>query len=109
MVSIADIRHIALRLPGAYEHPSYGGRPSWRTKPRMFAWVREKPEALVVWVDSIGERDARIAAEPHKFFKTPHYERHPILLVHLDHVDEIEVTELIGESWTIRAPELAQH
>ncbi len=104
MVSHDGIREIAFGLPGAFERPSYGGRPSWRTKTRMFAWVRDDPEALVVWVDSEAEKQALIAAEPGKFFTTPHYDGQPIVLVALDVVDAQEARELVTESWRLRAP-----
>jgi len=99
-----DVRRIALGLPGAYERESFGGRPSWRTKPRMFAWIRDDPEALVVWVESPEAKDALISGEPPKFFTTPHYDGHPIVLVRLEAVDGDEATELITESWRLRAP-----
>jgi hypothetical protein len=104
MVSEAELREIALGLPGAFEQESYGGRPSWRTKPRMFTWLRDDPEALVVWVDSEEEKQALIAAEPAKFFTTAHYDGHPIVLVHLEAVDAAEAAELVTESWRLRAP-----
>lgn len=91
MITPAVVRRIALSLPGAYEQASHGGRPSWRTKPRMFTWIRDDPEALVV-------------SEPDKFFTTPHYDGHPIVLVRLDAVDAREAAELITESWRLRAP-----
>lgn len=72
MIEPDDVRRIALALPGAYEQSSHDGRPSWRTKPRMFTWIRNDPEALVVWVESVEEKQALIAAEPDKFFTTPH-------------------------------------
>ncbi len=99
-----DVRRIALGLPGAHEQESFGGRPSWRTKPRMFAWIREDPEALVVWVESPEAKDALISAEPRKFFTTTHYDGRPIVLVRLEAVDHAEATELITESWLLRAP-----
>lgn len=99
-----DIREIALALPGATEKPSYGGRPSWRAGPRMFTWIRDDPEALVVWVADEGEKRALVASEPEKFFTTPHYDGQPIVLVRLDAVDRDEATELITESWRLRAP-----
>ena len=104
MVTWDDVRSIALGLPGAFEHASYGGNPSWRTKPRMFTWIKDDPEALVVWVDSEEEKDALIAAEPRKFSTTPHYDGHPIVLVDLVAVDVDETAELITESWRLRAP-----
>lgn len=103
MVTAAEIRRIALALPGAYEHPSHGGRPSWRTKKQMFAWIRDKPEALVVWVDSLDEKEALLEQEPRVFFTTPHYDGHPMVLVRLDAVDPRRAERLITESWNLRA------
>ena len=74
-----DIRVIACSLPGAFERESYGGCPSWRTPARMFAWIRDDPEALVVWVESPEAKDALIASEPGKFFTTSHYDEQPIV------------------------------
>jgi hypothetical protein len=62
VISHDDVRRIAGSLPGAYEHASFGGRPSWRPTPRMFAWIRQEPEALVVWVSSGEEKTAMIAS-----------------------------------------------
>ena len=104
MVTEDDVRRIALSLPEAFEQESYGGQPSWRTKPRMFAWIRDDPEALVVWVESEEDKHALIAAEPGKFFTTPHYDGQPIVLIHLKQVGANEATELITESWRLRAP-----
>lgn len=104
MVTIDEIRSASLDLPGAFEQESYGGQPSWRTKQRMFTWVREDPEALVIWVESIEEKEALIASEPAKFFTTPHYDGNAIVLVRLDAVDAVEAAELIAESWRLRAP-----
>lgn len=104
MITLEDVRAIALALPGAYEQPSYGDRPSWRTKPRMFTWVREEPEALVVWVASIDEKEALLASDPTTFSTTAHYDGTPIVLVDLDVVGHEEAAELITESWRLRAP-----
>ena len=104
MVTHAEVRKIAMGLPGTYEQASHGGQPSWRTKPRMFAWIRDEPEALVVWVESEEDKYALIAAEPKKFFTTPHYDGYPMVLVQLKAVKVDEATELITESWRLRAP-----
>ena len=107
MVTWDDVRRIALELPGAFEQESYGGQPSYRTKPRMFAWIRDEPEALVVWVDSEEDKHSLVASEPKKFSTTPHYDGHPIVLVNLKAVGVREATELITESWRLRAPKKA--
>lgn len=104
MLTTDEVRAIALGLPGAYEQSSYGGRPSWRTAPRMFTWIREDPEALVVWVSSLEEKDALLASDPATFFTIDHVDGHPIVLVRLDVVDHDEAVELITESWRVRAP-----
>ncbi len=92
-----DIRGIARSLPGAFERESYGGRPSWRTSPRMFAWIRDDPEALVVWVESLEAKEALIAAEPGKFFATSHYDGQPIVLVRLEATEVDEARELVTD------------
>lgn len=104
MVSYDDVRRMALDLPETIEKPSYGGQPSWRTKQRMFIWIREDPEALVVWVDSEEDKLALIDADPDVFFTIDHYDGHPIVLVRLDQVEAEEARELITESWRLRGP-----
>ena len=94
-------------LPGAEERASYGGRPSWRTPQRMFTWIREDPEALVVWVESVEDKQALIESEPATFSTTAHYDGQAIVLVDLGAVDVAEATELIIESWRLRAPKRA--
>lgn len=70
----------------------------------MFAWVRESPEALVVWVESVEDKFALIDSAPDRFFTTAHYDGQPIVLVRLDTIDADEVAELITDSWRVRAP-----
>jgi hypothetical protein len=102
VVSYDDVRAIAMSMPGAEERPSHGGQPSWRTKKRMFTWIRQDPEALVVWVESEEEKFALVESEPAKFSTTPHYDGYPIVLVDLAAVDEQEARELITDSWDLR-------
>jgi uncharacterized protein len=80
-VGIDAVRRIALALPEAYEQASYDDRPSWRTKPRMFAVVGEDRGKLAVWVASLDEKDALLASDPAVFSTTPHHDGHPIVLI----------------------------
>ena len=107
MITIDDIRRIALALPGATEKPSYGGRPSWRTGQKMFCWVREDPEALVLWVDSVEEAEMLIETSPDQLFTTDHYDGHAMVLGRLELLDVNEATELITDSWRLRATKTA--
>src|SRR5437763_10007106 len=103
MASEEDVRRICLSLPGAVEKP-YAGLPGFRVRDRLFARIREEPDALVVWRPEITEKEALIASEPEKFFQIPHYEGHPAVLVRLEAVDVQELEELLTESWALRAP-----
>lgn len=103
-MTIDEVRAIAGALPGAYEQASYDDRPSWRTKPRMFAIVADDVRRLAVWTESVEEKEAMLASDPQVFSTTPHYDGHAIVLVDLDRVDGSELTELVTESWRLRAP-----
>ena len=104
MATEADVRRIALALPGAFEKASYEGQASFRTKARIFAFLTHDPKGLLVWVDSKEERDAFVASEPDKFFTSRHYAGQPAFLIRLEAVGIDELTELITDSWLLRAP-----
>lgn len=103
MVSEEDVRRICLSLPEAVEKP-YERLPGFRVKGKLFARIRERPYALVIMRPDIAEKEALIAAEPEKFFQTPHYEGHPAVLVRLEAIDIDELEELLTESWALTAP-----
>ncbi len=104
MISHDDVRSIALSLPETHEHASYGGRPSFRTSARIFCWIRDDPEALVIWVASLDDKDALIAGDPAIYFTTDHYDGSPVVLARLDTIDPDEATEMIVDSWRLRGP-----
>ncbi|CAN5162483.1 MmcQ/YjbR family DNA-binding protein [soil metagenome] len=103
MVDEQEVRRITLSLPETTERASYG-MPGFRVKDRLFARIMEPGDALVIWCADEAEKLALAAAEPAKFFTTPHYDGHPILCVRFDGVDRRELTELVTESWRLRAP-----
>lgn len=102
MASEADVRELALSLPATTEKPSYG-TPGFRVRDRLFARIREEG-VLVLWRESEEEKEALVEAEPEKFFTTPHYDGYPNILIRLDAVDREELSELLEESWRLRAP-----
>ena len=103
MASEQDVRRICLSLPETTEKP-YAGLPGFRVKNRLFARIRENPDALVVFRPDVQDKEALIAAEPEKFFQIPHYEGHPAVLVHLEAIEVDELEELLTESWELNAP-----
>ena len=109
MATEADVRQAALALPGAYEKASFDDAPSFRTKPRMFCWIRTDAgtghqPTLVLFVASVEEKEALIAADPDVYFTTPHYDGHAMVLARLDVISVTEMTEMITESYRGRAP-----
>ena len=105
MVTEDDVRRVALSLPATIEKTSYG-TPGFRVKDKLFARIREEDDVpvLVVWVADEGEKQGLVSSEPEKFFTTPHYDGHPIVLVRFDGVDIEELRELLTDSWRLRAP-----
>ena len=103
MVTEDDVRAVALSLPETTERPSYG-MPGFRVRDKLFARIREEGDVLVVWCCDLDEKEGLIASDPGKFFTTPHYDGHPTVLVRFGAVELDELTELLTESWRIRAP-----
>lgn len=98
-----DVRRIALSLPETTEKSSYG-TPGFRVKDRLFARIREEGDVLVLWCADEGEKTGLIAADPDKFFTTPHYDGYPLILVRFEAIGVPELTELVTDSWRLRAP-----
>ena len=104
MATAEDVRRIALSLPETIEKPWFG-TPGFRVKDKGFLRIRSEAEgALVVFVEDLAEKEALLASDAEKFFTTPHYDGHPTVLVHLEAVDVDELTELIVDSWRLKAP-----
>ena len=100
MATEDDVRELALALPDTFEKPSYG-MPGFRVKDRLFARIREAG-VLVLWCESIEEKEFLIEGEPEKFFTTSHYDGHPHVLLRLEAVDREELSELLAESHRVR-------
>jgi len=103
MVSEDDVRRIALSLPATTEKPSYG-TPGFRVRDKLFARMRPEGDSVVAWCADVGEKEALIASEPDKFFNLPHYDGYPTVLVRMAAVDVDEMTDVLTESWRLRAP-----
>ena len=107
MATEDDVRRIALSLPEAVEHPSYGGRPgpAFRVGKKNFAYIWEDGECVVVYVADLDEKEALLASDDGtKLFTTPHHDPYPTVLVRWAHCPVDELAELITESWRLKAP-----
>lgn len=105
MATEQDVRQIALSLPETDEHPSYGGRPSFRVRKKGFASLRPDGVSITVHVSGLEEKEALLTADPAKFFTEPHYDGYPMVLVRYLEMDVTELRELLTESWRLKAPQ----
>ena len=104
MASEADVRAIALSLPGTTEEQWYQ-TPGYKVAGKGFLRLRTEAEGgLLVFVSDIGEKEALLTSGSAAFFTTPHYDGSPIVLVNLDKIDHDQLRELIMDSWLIKAP-----
>jgi hypothetical protein len=98
-----DVVATATRLPEV-EESTWFGTPSLKARKKSFCRLRTDPDALVLRVADMGEREALLQGQPEAFFTTPHYDGHPYVLVRLDVVDPQELAELLEEAWRTVAP-----
>jgi hypothetical protein len=110
MADLEDVARIANALPATTQSGS-----SWAVEGKGFAWsYREKvaekqprverPDVLAVRVANRDEKEVLLAAEPEKFFTTPHYNGFPAVLVRLPAVDGDELADLLTGAWRSCAP-----
>jgi hypothetical protein len=103
MPSWDDVVAIGSRFPGVEEGTSYG-TPALRVKGKGMCRLRTDPDALVVRVVDLDDREALLRGQPEVFFTTPHYDGYPYVLVRLDVVKPGLLAELLEDAWRIRAP-----
>src|SRR4029450_14007052 len=108
MATADDVRRIALSLPETDEHPSYGGRPSFRVRKKGFARLLDDGESCGVWPEPTDAKEARVGpgrgSHPQKSFTTSHHDGYATRLVRYAAVDLDELRELVTDSWRVKAP-----
>lgn len=103
MPSWDDVVAIGSRFPGVEAGTSYG-TPALRVRGKGICRLRTDPDALVVRVLDVVDREALLRGRPDVFFSTPHYDGYPYVLVRLNAVEPDVLAELIEDAWRIRAP-----
>jgi hypothetical protein len=116
MARQADVRRLALALPGAVEE---SGRFAFsvenKGKLKGFAWVWLErvhpkkarvpcPSVLAVRVRDEAEKAALLAGDPERFFTEPHYNGFPAVLVRLPKVSLAQLRALLTSAWRCQAP-----
>jgi hypothetical protein len=98
-----DVLSLALELPGVKVSTSYG-TPALKVRKKLLCRLREDGETLVLLqVDDIEQRFL-METQPHVFYKTPHYEGWPTVLIRLPQVDRAHLRELLETTWQRVAP-----
>lgn len=99
----ADVVATAQRFPEVEESTSYG-TPAIKVRGKLMARLRTGPDALMIRVTDLGEKQALLQGEPDAFFTIPHYDGHASVLVRLEVVDPQLLSELIEDAWRMQAP-----
>ncbi|MDE2132988.1 MAG: MmcQ/YjbR family DNA-binding protein [Alphaproteobacteria bacterium] len=103
MVSKAQVKKIVLSFPGAEEGLSYG-YPSYKVAGKFFTRLRDEDDSLVLFVDSIDERDLLLEADPELFHITTHYKDYPTVLARLTKLDAKTLRGMLERRWRKIAP-----
>jgi hypothetical protein len=116
MASQADVRRIALSLPGTEEAPDrFAFSVRHKGKPKGFVWVWmervtpkkprvPQPGVIAVRVASLYDKDFLLGVDRLKFFTEPHYDGFPAVLVRLPAVTARELRPIITEAWRCLTP-----
>lgn len=116
MATQADVRRIALALPGAEEDPghfAFGVRSKGKLKGFAWVWLERiapkkarvpQPKVLALRVASLMDKEFLLELDAEKFFTEPHYNGFPAILVRLAAIDAIELEALLAGAWRCQAP-----
>ena len=118
MVTLDDLRQLALALPEAEERAGHDATRAWHVRGKGFVWERPlrradrealgdaAPDGLVVGVRvaDLETKEVLLAAAPDVCFTTPHFDGYPAVLVRMDAVGRDELRELVTDAWLDRAP-----
>ena len=102
MITFETVSKLALALPEVEASTSYR-TPAFKVRGKLFARLREEGDVLVVRSD-FDARERLNRSEPETYFHTPHYEKHPWVLVSLTRVDRTAMRELLETAWRLVAP-----
>jgi hypothetical protein len=106
----ADVRRVALSLPGVEEIESQGF--DFRVAGKGFVWSypERRPgtsrvirtDVAVLFVGDEAEKQALLKGEPELFFTTPGYEGWPLVMLRLEKVGVRRLKELVTDAWQMR-------
>jgi hypothetical protein len=103
MVTVDDVRRVALSLPGTTEH-LIGDRVKFRVK-RLVYVAFSRDETVMGFGFPKEQRPALVESEPHMFLLPPVADmRYHWVEVRVAVLDIDEMTELVTDAWTMVVP-----
>lgn len=103
MVTVGDVRRVALGLPGSTEH-LIRDRVKFRVKQLVYV-AFSRDETLMGFGFPKEQRLALVESEPHKFLLPPTADlRYNWVDVRMAALDVEEMTELVTDAWTMVVP-----
>ncbi len=103
MATWDDVRALGLELPEAEESTTYR-EPAIKVAGKSFAWLSPHERGALVLRCDPEERPLMVESKPDVYWVSPHYERWPMVLVHLDAIDPKELADRLADSWLEVAP-----
>lgn len=111
MATQADVRRIAMTLPGTEEETgrfAFSVPVKGKLKGYAWAWLERlapkkarvpSASVLALRVPNLGQKDLMLQADPTKFFTEPHYNGYPAVLLRLSAVRVAELRSLLTDAW----------
>jgi hypothetical protein len=103
MASWDDVVAIGERLPEVFAG-TWWGTPGLLVRKKGFCRMRTNPDALVIKVADLDDKEALLRGDPDTYFTTPHYEGSAHVLVRLEAIGHDELADLIEDAWRLTAP-----
>jgi hypothetical protein len=93
MITLEQVRKIALSLENVEESTSYG-TPAFKSGGRLLVRVKEDGDSLVM-VTTFEEREEMLREDPDTYYITDHYLNYPLVLVRMSRVSADAMRDLL--------------
>ena len=94
---------LALSLPGAEESTCYG-TPAVRVKGKILSRLRIEAEGGLALRCDFLDRQILLQSNPDAFFLVDHYRNSPAILIRLNRIGRVELSDVVTRAWRIVAP-----
>ena len=117
--TVEDVHALAAGMPHATRNDGPSGNAVYAVGGKSFVFFRTpRPDAvdpetgeryddvLVLWVPDESEKQALVQDPGSPFFTTPHFDRHPSVLLRTSRINELsraELAELVQGAWLAQA------